>query len=192
MLILGCSNNGLENTEKPKDEKQEITKNDSINMEEFNSMVKRISDPGELIELKSYEIGKLKNIEFIIEKYKFFKSDEDMVALCIQMRYETEYYYRTERVLIFKSEITPLIEAVTTIKDKYLNSNPRETTIVAYITSGKFSINSKFTDKWETNLLVNISNEDARLKISNSDIIELLSLLNKAKDKSDELSKSTK
>jgi len=176
-----------------KNEKDEGTKNNNeqTNVEESNEvsdLLNLITKSGNLLEIKTYDVGRFRNIKFQVKKITDINSSEVSTFANIEINYEDRFYYYTEDALIVQREIQDFINALEIIKNNYTNTTMDTETIAGYISSGGVRIRAIYrNNRWRYEFHVNHRKNDAGVSFTQSDFDTLIALFRETDEKINEL-----
>ena len=191
VLLFACSskkNETVQNSGEAIENSIEQTKIDSLKSNKITELQNLITKYGSILEIKTYNVGKFKNVKFNVDKMTNINSSTVDIYANIEINYEDRYYYYRENALILQDEIQDFINVIEKIKNNYANTAQDTETIVGYISSGNMRIRAIYkNDKWKYDLHVNYRKDDAGISFTQDDFDVLISMFKKVDEKINEL-----
>lgn len=172
---------------------EDVATQDSIAAQQENDSIAAlihkldsINNSGSLIHMDIYKIGKLRGIEFSVQKVQI---DSTSIAF-INLRKDCggEYYYSWEDAMIFSKELSAFYTATSTIKDNVSRTVDHEERY-AYVTKDRISIASicESSNNWKIRFSIDTYKSNSTINLSVSEIDNLVDLLKKAETKLEEI-----
>ncbi len=178
MLMASCGNKN--NPEQPQSDNAEQAAVDSlaIALHEIDS----IMNGGQLIHLDIYEIGKIKNVSVSVQKLS--AGNESTIWINFRKDCGGEYYYSWEDAHLLNEECSYLLDAINTIlanKDRAVDHEER----YAYITKDDIRVMASASagKPWTMNLSVDYAKQNSTITLTDSDITDLKTLIQKSQEK---------
>jgi hypothetical protein len=185
MIACGGSVDNVDNTQIPQEQvtTEQVTIDSlAVALHEIDS----IMNCGRLVHLDVYEIGKIKNVSVSVQKL----TAGELSSVWINFRKDcgNDYYYSWEDAHLLNEEYPYFIEAITTIlsnKDREVEHEER----YAYVTKDdiRFFASATSGKPWMMELSVDYKKQNSTITLAEKDVENLKALIQKGKEKMDEI-----
>jgi len=160
-----------------------------INNLEISDLLNLITRSGSLIEMKTYDVGRFRNIRFQVVKMTDLYLSKTSVFAQIEINWADRFHYFSESTIILQREIPDFINAIEVIRNNYVGTTKETETIVGFISSGNVRIRAIYRDnRWRYDFHVNHRRNDAGVSFAQGELDNLITLFNRTDEKINALS----
>ena len=182
MLLASCGNKNNQEQTQSDNAEQAAVDSLAIALHEIDS----IMNGGQLVHLDIYEIGKLKTVSVSVQKLT--AGDGSSVWINFRKDCGGEYYYSWEDAHLLNEECSYFMDAINTIlanKDRTVDHEER----YAYVTKDDIRVMASASEgkPWTMSLSVDYSKQNSTITLSDSDIADLKTLIQKSQEKISQL-----